>query len=128
MSSRRLSSMVCTSPLRPPGARTAEPAPTVAVEGRRGADPRTPGRPPEPRRPHPAWQAAPMADEKPVITIPDSEPPPVLVVEDLEVGTGDEPVPGQDVTVHYVGVAWSTGEQFDASWDRGETFRFGFGV
>jgi len=31
------------------------------------------------------------------------------------------------VDVHYVGVAWSTGEQFDASWDRGETFSFGLG-
>lgn len=69
-----------------------------------------------------------MADEKPLITIPDSEPPAVLVIEDLEVGTGDEPTTGLDVTVHYVGVAWSTGEQFDASWDRGETFQFGFGV
>ena len=69
-----------------------------------------------------------MADDKPVISIPDSEPPLVLVIEDLEVGSGDEPVAGLDVTVHYVGVAWSSGEQFDASWDRGETFRFGFGV
>ncbi len=69
-----------------------------------------------------------MADSKPLITIPATEPPADLVVEDLEVGTGDEPVPGLGVTVHYVGVAWSTGEQFDASWDRAEPFRFDFGV
>ena len=69
-----------------------------------------------------------MADAKPLIKIPDTEPPAVLVVEDLEVGTGEQPVTGLPVTVHYVGVAWSTGEQFDASWDRGETFQFGFGV
>jgi peptidylprolyl isomerase len=68
-----------------------------------------------------------MAD-KPVITIPSTDAPADLVLEDLEVGTGDEPVPGLDVTVHYVGVAWSTGTQFDASWDRGQEFRFTFGV
>ena len=69
-----------------------------------------------------------MADAKPLITIPPADPPAELVVEDLEVGTGDEPAPGVGITVHYVGVAWSTGEQFDASWDRGEPFRFDFGV
>ena len=28
------------------------------------------------------------------------------------------------MVVHYLGVAWSTGGQFDASWDRGEAFEF----
>ncbi|MFA5884923.1 MAG: FKBP-type peptidyl-prolyl cis-trans isomerase [Acidimicrobiia bacterium] len=69
-----------------------------------------------------------MADSKPLVTIPDADPPAELVVEDLEVGAGDEPVPGLGITVHYVGVAWSTGEQFDASWDRREPFQFDFGV
>jgi peptidylprolyl isomerase len=69
-----------------------------------------------------------MADTKPVIEIPDTAPPVDLVLEDLEVGTGDEPVAGGNVTVHYVGVAWSTGKQFDASWDRGDTFAFRYGV
>ena len=69
-----------------------------------------------------------MADSKPVIEIPDTDPPTELVVEDLEIGSGDETVPGTGVTVHYVGVAWSTGEQFDASWDRAEPLQFGFGV
>jgi peptidylprolyl isomerase len=69
-----------------------------------------------------------MDDSKPLITIPDSAPPADLVVEDVEVGTGDEPVAGVDITVHYVGVAWSTGAQFDASWDRQEPFQFTFGV
>ena len=36
-------------------------------------------------------------------------------------------MPGNTVSVHYVGVAWSTGSQFDASWDRMEPFRFGLG-
>jgi peptidylprolyl isomerase len=64
---------------------------------------------------------------KPDVTIPDSDPPAELLVEDLTVGDGDEAVPGQRVSVHYLGVAWSTGKQFDASWDRSEAFEFGLG-
>jgi len=30
--------------------------------------------------------------------------------------------------VHYVGVAWSTGKQFDASWDRNEAFEIRLGA
>jgi peptidylprolyl isomerase len=59
--------------------------------------------------------------------IPDDDPPADLVMEDLVVGEGDEARPGQQVSVHYVGVAWSTGAQFDASWDRGESFEFALG-
>ena len=65
---------------------------------------------------------------KPEVEIPEQDPPAELVIEDLEVGDGDEARPGQEVSVHYVGVAWSTGRQFDASWDRGETFEFGLGA
>ena len=64
---------------------------------------------------------------KPAVTIPDENPPGELVVDDLTVGDGDEAVAGQQVRVHYVGVSWSTGEQFDASWDRMEPFAFGLG-
>jgi len=64
---------------------------------------------------------------KPDVTIPDAQPPADLVIEDLAVGDGDEARAGQQVSVHYVGVAWSTGEQFDASWDRNDTFDFGLG-
>jgi peptidylprolyl isomerase len=64
---------------------------------------------------------------KPDVTIPDDDPPADLVMEDLVVGEGEEARPGQQVSVHYVGVAWSTGAQFDASWDRGETFEFVLG-
>jgi peptidylprolyl isomerase len=71
-----------------------------------------------------------MADtEKPHVYVPPGEAPPAeLVVEDLVEGDGDEAVAGQPVEVHYVGVAWSTRKQFDASWDRGETFQFGLGA
>ena len=64
---------------------------------------------------------------KPTVDIPAGAPPAELVREDLEVGTGAEATPGKTVEVHYVGVAWSTKKQFDASWDRGETFDFPLG-
>ena len=67
-------------------------------------------------------------DEKPHVYVPPGEAPPAeLVIEDLEEGGGPLAEPGHQVEVHYVGVAWSTRKQFDASWDRGETFRFGLG-
>lgn len=65
---------------------------------------------------------------KPDVSIPDAPPPADLVVEDLVEGEGEPAAPGQVVSVHYVGVAWSTGEQFDASWDRDETFEFRLGA
>ncbi len=65
---------------------------------------------------------------KPDVTVPDSPPPDTLEIEELVVGTGDEAVPGSTVTVHYVGVAWSDGGEFDSSWDRGEYFSFGLGA
>jgi peptidylprolyl isomerase len=65
---------------------------------------------------------------KPEVTVPSDESPSYqLEVEDIEVGDGDEAVAGNVVEVHYVGVSWSTGKQFDASWDRGDTFKFGLG-
>lgn len=68
-----------------------------------------------------------MTAAKPDVSIPDGQPPADLVVEDLVVGTGEQATAGQAVEVHYVGVAWSTGKQFDASWDRNETFEFRLG-
>lgn len=64
---------------------------------------------------------------KPEVSIPAEDPPTELVIDDLEVGDGNEATAGMNVTVHYVGVSWSTGQQFDASWDRMEPFRFGLG-
>ena len=70
-----------------------------------------------------------MADDtKPDVTIPDGDAPAELTLEDLEVGSGDEATAGSTVEVHYVGVAWSDGQQFDASWDRGDTFDFRLGA
>lgn len=66
--------------------------------------------------------------DKPIIEIPDGDAPTQLVVEDLEVGTGPEALPGKQVAVHYVGVAWSNGKEFDNSYDRGEPLVFGLGA
>ncbi len=65
---------------------------------------------------------------KPDVTIPAGEPPADLVIEELTEGDGAEAASGRNVMVHYVGVAWSSGEQFDASWDRGESFDFRLGA
>lgn len=64
---------------------------------------------------------------KPHVTVPDGPPPTELEVTDLVEGTGAEAAPGQTVSVQYVGVAYSNGRQFDASWDRGQPFSFPLG-
>lgn len=66
-------------------------------------------------------------DRKPTIEIPAGDPPSELVIEDLVVGDGPEATAGNDVDVHYVGVSWSTGKPFDASWDRNDSFSFSLG-
>ena len=67
--------------------------------------------------------------DKPHVYVPAGEAPPAeLVIEDIEVGDGDEAKAGHNVEVHYAGNAWSTRQQFDASWDRGETFSFRLGA
>lgn len=65
--------------------------------------------------------------EKPDVTVASGEPPSDLQVDDLEIGDGAEATDGSDVDVHYVGVSWSSGRQFDASWDRNSTFSFRLG-
>ncbi len=68
------------------------------------------------------------ASEKPRVEVPSDQTPSYqLEIEDLTVGDGEEAAIGRTVEVHYVGHAWSSGEQFDASWDRGDTFKFGLG-
>ena len=62
--------------------------------------------------------------DKPEIDFQDGPPPSELVITDLVEGDGTVAQPGAEVTVHYVGVDYETGEQFDASWDRGEPIAF----
>ncbi len=66
--------------------------------------------------------------DKPEIDFVDPTPPADLVVTDLTVGDGDEAAAGQTVSVHYVGVALSSGEEFDASYNRGAPLQFRLGV
>jgi peptidylprolyl isomerase len=65
---------------------------------------------------------------KPDVSIPAGAPPDDLKMEDVVVGTGAEATAGKTVDVQYVGVAWSTQQQFDASWDRGSPFSFPLGA
>jgi peptidylprolyl isomerase len=65
---------------------------------------------------------------KPEIDFPEGEVPTELVIKDIIVGDGVEAQAGNTVSTHYVGVAWSTGEEFDASWGRGAPLDFRVGV
>ncbi|MEJ5997306.1 FKBP-type peptidyl-prolyl cis-trans isomerase FkpA [Corynebacterium sp. H130] len=62
--------------------------------------------------------------EKPVIEPQQGPAPEDLVIKDIIVGDGEEAQAGGMVEVHYVGVDFETGEQFDSSWDRGQTIEF----
>ena len=66
--------------------------------------------------------------DKPEIDFPDFPPPDDLVINDVVEGDGAEATSGSAVSVHYVGVAHSTGEEFDASYNRGEPLQFRLGV
>ncbi|HET7326421.1 MAG TPA: FKBP-type peptidyl-prolyl cis-trans isomerase [Nocardioidaceae bacterium] len=66
--------------------------------------------------------------EKPEIDFPDSPAPQDLQVTDLVDGDGAAATAGSQVSVHYVGVAHSTGEEFDASYNRGEPLDFQLGT
>jgi peptidylprolyl isomerase len=66
--------------------------------------------------------------EKPEIEKPEGDIPFELGIDDLTVGDGEEAVAGKKVTVHYVGVAFRSGEEFDASWNRGKPFEFKLGA
>ncbi|MFB7784432.1 FKBP-type peptidyl-prolyl cis-trans isomerase [Streptomyces vinaceus] len=66
--------------------------------------------------------------EKPEIDFPDFEVPKDLVIEDIWEGDGPVATAGNKVSVHYVGVSYSTGEEFDASWNRGAPLQFILGI
>ncbi|MDQ1448349.1 MAG: hypothetical protein QOC79_1320 [Actinomycetota bacterium] len=69
-----------------------------------------------------------MALEKPQIDKPEGDIPFDLGIEEIVVGDGEEAVSGSKVAVHYVGVSFTTGDEFDASWNRGEAFKFKLGA
>jgi len=69
-----------------------------------------------------------VTHEKPEIDFPDGPPPTELEVTDLVAGEGQQASAGHTVRVHYVGVAHSSGEEFDASYNRGEPLQFRLGA
>lgn len=69
-----------------------------------------------------------MSASKPEVVIPSGDAPTDLIIDDIIVGDGNEATSGTVVEVHYVGVAWSTQREFDASWNRGDTFEFRLGA
>jgi peptidylprolyl isomerase len=83
----------------------------------------------------PPAPAAPTADDistdldtKPEIPAPEGDPPAQLQIDDVVEGDGPVAEAGDEVQVRYVGVAWSTGREFDSSWDRGEPLPFQLGT
>jgi peptidylprolyl isomerase len=66
--------------------------------------------------------------KKPPIPKPAGTPPASLVKRDIVVGKGPAAKAGDTVSVQYVGVSWSTGKEFDASWNRGQAFSFPLGA
>lgn len=68
-----------------------------------------------------------MADlprTKPDVDFYEGPEPTELVIIDLEEGTGEEAQPGSTVEVHYLGVDFESGEEFDSSWNRGQSITF----
>jgi peptidylprolyl isomerase len=98
-----------------PAEETAAPAPTEAPASGGGVD---------------AIAAGISKDTttKPEVPAPSGDPPTELVITDIVKGKGPKAKPGDQLTMQYVGVAWSNGQQFDASWDAGQPFPFQLGA
>jgi peptidylprolyl isomerase len=69
-----------------------------------------------------------MSTAKPEVDFPGGEPPADLQITDIQEGDGQVAKAGDTVQVHYVGVAYSTGEEFDSSYDRGDPLEFQLGA
>ncbi len=82
------------------------------------ADAGSPGKPPK---------VTGSLSKKPTIATPEGSPPTELVVKDIKKGTGKKARKGDSVKVQYLGVNWSTGQEFDASWNAGKAFYFVLG-
>jgi peptidylprolyl isomerase len=65
-----------------------------------------------------------MTLERPEIDRPDGPAPATLQIDDVVVGDGAEAKPGDTVEVHYLGVEYDSGDEFDASWNRGSSIEF----
>jgi peptidylprolyl isomerase len=69
----------------------------------------------------------PSSISKPEVEVPDGPPPKELQIDDITEGDGAEAAAGDTLTMQYVGVSYSNGKQFDASWDNGQPFTFQLG-
>jgi peptidylprolyl isomerase len=69
-----------------------------------------------------------MTLSKPSVQVRDGDAPTDLEITDLTVGEGETARAGQQVSVHYVGVSFSTGKEFDSSWTRNSPFEFALGA
>ena len=69
-----------------------------------------------------------MPLERPEVDRPEGDIPFDLGIDDIVVGDGEEATSGHKVSVHYVGVSFTSGEEFDASWNRGQPFEFKLGA
>ena len=98
-----------------PAEETAAPAPTEAAPSGGGAEAIAKG-------------ITKDTKTKPEVPAPSAEPPTTLIVKDIVKGTGPKAKPGDQLTMQYVGVSWSNGQQFDASWDTGQPFPFQLGA
>lgn len=84
---------------------------------------------PKQAKPEASKKAKPAGGKtKPAVTVPSGPPPKQLEVRDIEVGSGATAKAGDVVSVQYVGVGYGSGEEFDASWDRGEPYPFQLGA
>ncbi|MGC2176414.1 MAG: FKBP-type peptidyl-prolyl cis-trans isomerase [Acidimicrobiales bacterium] len=66
--------------------------------------------------------------EKPLVEPHLEDAPDNLLIDEIIVGDGPEATAGQSAVVHYVGVGATSGEEFDASWNRDEPFEFALGA
>ena len=65
-----------------------------------------------------------MSIEKPEVDYPEGTPPAALEITDIWEGNGKVAAAGDTVEVHYVGVDYDSGEEFDSSWGRGQSISF----
>ena len=98
-----------------------EPAPASTT----APEPET--KPTGPSKPLPPTPGEKKLGKKPPIAKPKGDPPAKLVKRDIVKGKGAVAKDGKKLTMQYVGIAFSTGKEFDASWGRGEPFEFALG-
>ena len=106
----------------PSGDEPAAPSTTTATTTEAEAKPSGPS------KPLPPTPGEKKLGKKPPIDKPKGDPPAKLVKRDIVKGKGAVAKDGKTLRMQYVGIAFSTGEEFDASWGRGEPFEFELGA